>query len=181
MEITIQESRLSFRSKYEIETPGSFYYAQKAFFSWPARLKLQSADGRVLAILQCRFSFFRSKYDFVLQDGRIFHFYCQKRWKRVFVCEDDKDSYCIYGHKGLRYSVFQSDRQIAAFTKNRIVIGKGNRYEVSLKDDADIVVLVCIVLAINTAENDDDNTTVAIDIGSIGPEERRFDNRWQPS
>ncbi len=181
MEITIQESSLSFRSKYEIETPGSFYYAQKAFFSWPARLKLQSADGRVLATLQGRVSFFRSKYDFVLQDGRIFHFYCQKIWKRVYVCEGGKESYHIYGHKGLRYSVFQSDRQIAAFTKNRIVIGKGNRYDVSLNDDADFVVLMCIVLAINTSENDDDDTTVTIDVGSIGPEEKPFDSRWQPS
>jgi len=181
LEITIQESRLSFRSKYEIETPGSFYYAQKAFFSWPPRLTLQSSDERDVATLLGRFSFFRNKYDFVLRDGRIFHFYCQKRWKRVFMCEGGTESYCIYGHKGLRYSVFQSDCQIAAFTKNRIVIGKGNRYDVSLNDDADLLVLMCIVLAINTSENDDDDTTVTIDIGSIGPEEKPFDSRWQPS
>jgi hypothetical protein len=85
------------------------------------------------------------------------------------------------GIKGLRYSIFQGERQIAAFTKNRIVVGKGNQYEISLNDDADVIVIICIVLAINTSEDDDDNATVTIDVGSIGPEEKPFDERWQPS
>jgi uncharacterized protein YxjI len=181
MEVTIQERTLSFRSEYEIETPGSFYSAQKAIFSFPAKIKLQSSDKRILANIKGRFSFFRERYDFALSDGRVFHFWCEKRWKRVFDCKGDKDSYRLYGHKGLKYSIFQDDRQIAAFTKNRIVIGKGNQYEISLNDDADVIVIICMVLAINTSEDDDNNATVTIDVGSIGPEERPFDDRWQPS
>jgi uncharacterized protein YxjI len=181
MEVTIQERTLSFRSEYEIETPGCYYFAQKAAFSFSKKIKLQSSDERILASIQGRFSFFREKYDFTLSDGRVFNFWCEKRWKRVFDCEGEKDSYRLYGHKGLRYSIFQNDRQIAAFTKNRIVLGKGNQYEISLNDDADLIVILCMVLAINTSEDDDNDTSVTIDLGSIGPEEKPFDERWQPS
>ena len=181
MEITIQENRFSFRSEYEIETPSSYYYAKKAFFSFPAKLVLKSSDERVLARIRGRLSFFREKYDFTLSDGRVFRFWCEKRWKRVFECESDKERYCLYGHKGLRYSVFRDDRQIAAFTKNRIVIGKGNRYEILLDDDADVVLIACMALAICTSEDDDNDATANIDVGSIGPEEKPFDEGWQPS
>jgi len=181
MEITIQERGLSFRSEYEIATPGSYYFAQKTFFSFPSKIRLQSSDERDLANIEGRFSFFREKYDFALSDGRVFRFWCEKRWKRVFDCEGDKASYRLYGHKGLKYSIFQDDRQIAAFAKNRVVFGKGNKYEISLNDDADVILIICMVLAINNSENDDDDSTVTIDVGSIGPEEKQFDERWQAS
>ena len=181
MEVSIQERSLSFGSEYEIETPGSYYFAQKAIFSFPAKIKLQSSDERIVARIQGRLSFLREKYDFILADGRVFHFWCEKRWKRVFDCQGDKVSYRLYGHKGLMYSIFQDDHQIAAFTKNRIVIGKGNQYAISLNDDADVILIICMVLAINSSEDDDDNATVTIDVGSIGPEEKPFDERWQPS
>ena len=78
MEITIQESCQSFRSEYEIETPSSCYSAQKAMFSFPAQIKLQSSDERTLATVQSRLSFFREKYDFTLSDGRFFRFWCRR-------------------------------------------------------------------------------------------------------
>ncbi len=181
MQISVREHSFSFRSEYEIETPGCYYSAQKAFFSFPARIKVRSPDEQVVATIQGHFSFFRSRYDFVLPGGRFYQFHCEKIWKAVYVCESDHERYRLYRHKGLKYSIFQDERQIAAFAKNRIVVGKGNQYEISLNDNADVIVIVCMVLAINTAENDDDDTTVTIDIGSIGPEERPFDERWQPS
>jgi uncharacterized protein YxjI len=181
VEIAIQERSFSFRSEYEISTPACYYSAQKSIFSFPAKIKLQSSDERILANIQARFSFFRERYDFTLSDGRVFHFWCEKRWKRVFDCKGANVSYRLYGHKGLKYSIFQDDRQIAAFAKNRVVIGKGNQYEISLNDDADVIVIICMVLAINSSEDDDDNSTITIDVGSVGPEEKPFDERWQPS
>jgi len=180
VEITIQERSLSLRSEYEIETPGSYFFAKKAAFSFPSRINLQSSDKRQLAKIQSRLSFFREKYDFLLSGGEIFRFQCENRWKRVFVCEDGKERLRVYGHKGLKYSVFQNDLQIAAFEKNRIVFGSGNRYDIRLNDDANVIVIVCIVLAICNSEDDDHDAGVSIDLGSIGPEEKPFDERWQP-
>lgn len=181
MEVTIRENSLSFRSEYEVEMPGSCYFARKSIFSYLAQIRLQSSDEHIRANIQGRFSFFRGKYEFKLSDSRVFNFWCEKRWKRVFDCEGEKVTCRLYGHKGLRYSIFQDDRQIAAFTKNRVVFGKGNQYEISLNDDADVIVIICMVLAVNTSENNDDNATVTVDFGSIGPEEKPFDERWQPS
>ena len=179
--MTIQESNLSFRSEYEIETAGCFYHAKKAFFSFPAKLTVQSPSEQIVARIEGRFSFLREKYDFILTDSGVFHFWCEKRWKRVFECDGDGASYKIYGHKGLKYSIFQNDEQIAAFIKNRVVFGRGNRYEVQLNDDANVILIICMILGICTSEDDDNDATVTVDLGSIGPEEKPFDERWQPS
>jgi hypothetical protein len=63
----------------------------------------------------------------------------------------------LCSHKGLNYSVFQNDVQIAAFTKNRIVVGKGNQYDLRINRDANGIVVICMVLALNTSENSDEH------------------------
>ncbi len=181
MNVTIQERKFSFRSEYDISAPGSNWYARKIMFSFGKKLQLQTEDGKVLALLRSRFSLLRAKFDFELSDGRIYHFRCEKIWKGVFVCEGAGQRFRLYEHKGLRYSIFQDDQQIAAFTKNRLVIGKGNEYDVQMNQDADLVIVVCIVLTINTSEDDDDRSSVTFDFGNIGPEERPFDESWEPS
>jgi uncharacterized protein YxjI len=180
LEITIHERSFSFRSEYDISAPNSNYYAQKAFFSFVDKLKLQTEDGSELARIRSR-SFFQTKYDFELSDGRVFRFRCEKFWKGVFVCEDNKERFRLYEHKGLRYSIFQDESQIAAFTKNRVTIGSGHRYEIRMNADADVVVVLCMVLTVNTSEDDDDRATVTYDFGNIGPEDKPFDESWKPS
>lgn len=65
------------------------------------------------------------------------------------MCEREGDLYRLYMHKGRRFSVFHGEEQIAAFTKNKIVIGKGNEYDIRMNADADRVIVVCLVLALN--------------------------------
>jgi hypothetical protein len=33
---------------------------------------------------------------------------------------------------------------------------------------------------VNTADNDDNQATINIDFGNIGPEDRPFDQSWEP-
>ncbi|HYA95590.1 MAG TPA: hypothetical protein VEC95_04890 [Terriglobales bacterium] len=120
------------------------------------------------------------KHDFELSDGRVYRFRCEKFWRGVFLCEGHQERFRLYQHKGLRYSIFQDERQIAAFIKNRVKIGKGNRYDIEVDTDADLVVVLCLVLTVNTAENDDNRATITVDFGNIGPEDRPFDESWQP-
>jgi uncharacterized protein YxjI len=170
----IQERKFSFRSEYDISSNGSTFYARKTFFSFFNKLQLQSRDGNVIARIQGRFSLLRNKYDFELSDDRVYHFRCEKLWKPVFLCERSEESYRLYQHKG------RDDRQIAAFSKNRVTIGKGNRYEILMNADADLIVIVCMVLALNTSQDNDNKETVNIDFGNIGPEAKPFDEFWQP-
>jgi|SRR5580704_3084417 hypothetical protein len=180
MDISIEERKFSFRSEYDISTPDSSYYAQKAFFSLGAKLQLQAEGGRVLAIIRGRFPFF-TRYDFEFSNGSFYKYRCEKFWKGVFVCEGQGESYRLYQHKGRRWSIFQNDRQIAAFTKNRVTIGKGNEYDIRMNANADVLIVICLTLTLNTSENDDDNATVTIDFGNIGPEDRPFDESWEPT
>jgi uncharacterized protein YxjI len=180
MNVTVQQAPSSLPSKYEIETPGAIYSAEKTLISLHNKIELFAPHGRSLATLRGHFSF-RSKYDFELSDGKVYHFCCEKLWKRVFTCESAGESFRLYQHKGLNFSIFQNDSQIAAFTKNKVKIGAGDCYEIRMNDDANLIVIICITLAIDCSLFSDDSATVTYDFGNIGPEERTFDDSREPS
>ena len=184
MNVTIQEQKFSLAAEYDIETPHGAMFARKAFFSIPAKIDLTTGreDGRTIATMHGHFSLLRSHYDFNFADGREYHFGCEKLLKQVYVCERGDERYRLIEHHGLRWSIFRDDRQIAAVTRNRLVVGDGNQYSIRMNSDADAAVIACMVIAVNTADGDDDNrNTVTVDFGNIGPEERPVDESWEPS
>ena len=83
-----------------------------------------------LAKIRSKFSLFRPQYVFEFADGRIYEFRCDKLWNGVFICTGNEGELVLYEHKGLQWSIFQDERQIAAFTKNRITFGNGNKYNI---------------------------------------------------
>jgi uncharacterized protein YxjI len=179
--ISVQQREFSLRSEYEISTPGRIYLAEKKFFSWRDKIKLMGPRDQIMARIIGRFSFFRSKYDLELTDGRTYHFWKEKIWKGVFLCEGSNESFTLYEHKGLNYSIFQNNSQIAAFNKNRVKIGNGDRYEIRMNDDANLIVVICLALVVDASENEGDSASVTYDFGNIGPEDRPFDRSWEPS
>ena len=181
MNVTIAQRRFTLRSEYDISAPDCNYYAEKKLFSFRDRLRLLTEDRRLVARITRKFSWFREKYEFGLSDGKIYHFRTERIWKPTFVCESQNESFRLYEHKGLKWSIFQSDHQIAAFTTNRVTIGGGHRYEIRMNRDANVVVVICMALTVDTSENEDDHDTVSIDFGNVGPEARRFDESWEPS
>lgn len=180
MNLTIRERKLSFASEYDITGSAFRYYARKSIFSFFDKLKLQTESSQVAARIRGHFSPFRSKHDFLFSDGRVYKFHCEKILKRVYACEGNDGCYRLYGHRGLRYSIFYQERQIASIAKNRLVIGKGNQYEIRMDSNADVLIVLCLMLAVNCAEYDNDREAVSVDYGSIGPEEKPFDRFWTP-
>ena len=180
MNISIRERKFSFTSEYDISAPGCNYYARKSILSFNDKLQLRTEGGRELARIKGFFSPLRSRHEFNLSDGRTYRFRCEELWKRVFVCEGGEERFRLYEHRGLKYSIFRNDRQIAAFVKNRVVIGTGNRYEIRMDADADLVIVLCLVLTINCSESDAKDSSITVDFGNIGPEGRRFDESWEP-
>jgi hypothetical protein len=69
---------------------------------------------------------------------------------------------------------------VAAFVKNRIVIGKGDRYEIRVNRDEDALLVICIAIIIDALEGAH-SETVTIDLGNVGPEAKAFDEAWEPS
>lgn len=183
MDITISERKLSFTAEYDIATTDGEYYARKSlfssFFGLFDDIGLRYPGGATLARIHGGFSPLRVKHEFSIRDGRVYHFRCEKLMKQVYICEGNGERYQLYCHRGLNFSIFREDRQIAAATKNRVVFGKGNRYEVQIDSDADAIVIICMMLALSSNDQEDD-TTVTIDFGNIGPEGRRYNPDWQP-
>jgi hypothetical protein len=182
MHITIKERKFSASAEYDIATSQGNFYARKAFLSLTDRLVLRRNNeaGGTLLNITGQFSLFRNRHLFELSDGSTYRFWCEKFWKRVFACEGADGRYRLYEHKRRRYSIFLNDRQIAAFTKNRIAWVKGNEYEMELDADANLLITLAMVLTMNSAEQDtNDTATVTIDFGNLF-EDRPFDECWVP-
>jgi len=183
MNATIQERKFSLRSEYDITSPTETWFAQKAILSLLANLEIRNQSDRVLATIHGNFSIFRANYDFALTDGRNFHYACEKIWKGVYSCIGASGSYHLFRHKGVRFSIFEDDTQIAAITRNKLIVGAGHEYDIQMNTTADFLVISCMILALNTEQDsgNDDNNTVTYDFGNIGPEDRKFDELWQPT
>lgn len=181
MDITIKERKFSFTAEYDILAGETRYSARKVFFSFVDHLEVKNNTDHVVATVQGSFSPLRSKHDFALSDGRMYHFECAQLWKRVFTYDGQGENYTLYEHKGLRSSIFRDERQVAAFARNRVVLGSGNQYTVRADSDADALLIICMVLSISMAEDTgDDRNTVTVDFGNIGSEARPFDESWEP-
>ncbi len=181
MNVTIQERRFSFSAQYDITAGESEYFARKKFFSFTDKIQLERRNGNVLARINGYFSPIRTRHDFCVSDGRTYRFWREKLWKQVYVCTNGDQTYRYVTHRGLRSSLFRDDRQIAALERNRVVFGKGERYDIRMDSDADATVVLCIVLTINTAQaNDKKDAGVTIDFGNLGPQESTWDPSWVP-
>jgi len=100
--------------------------------------------------------------------------------RNVYECRSGDNVLTLYEHRGLRRSIFKGDRQIAAYAKNRVSFGSGNEYQVQMDGDADVMLIVSMVLALSVAEDNDDQTTVNVDFGNLGPQGKALDETWQP-
>jgi uncharacterized protein YxjI len=181
MKIIVQQRVFAFSSKYEIESPACVYEAWKKFFYLWHKIQLFGPHSCLIATIRGHY-FFRPEYEIKLANGPAYHFRCEKFWKGVFACQSSEESFRLYQHKGLNYSIFQNNSQIAAFSRNRVKTDRRDRYEIRMNDDANLVLVICMALVIDCGEIEDDSGgTVTIDLGSLGPEERSFDKSWQPS
>jgi uncharacterized protein YxjI len=181
MIVVVQQRVFTFSSEYEIETPACIYSAKKKSFLRSHKIRLFAPRSRLLATIGGNFVF-RPKYNIKIADGKIYHFWCEKFWKGVFACKNGEESFYLYQHKGLNYSIFQNDSQIAAFSRNRVKIGGTDRYEIRMNDDANLVLIICMALVIDCGELEDETAgTLTIDLGSLGPEAHPFNPSWEPS
>ena len=182
MDLSIKERIISLRSTYDIVAPdGNTYTAEKKIFSLFPNLKVVGADGQIVVNLKGGFALFSQKYDFVFSDGRTYHYKTEHRIKPVYLAEGNGESYRLYRHRGVKFSVFKGDTQIAAVTKNRIAIGSGNEYQVRINSDADPLIVTAMVLAFNSSKEDDKKGALTVDVGYMGLEAKPFDSSWQPS
>jgi uncharacterized protein YxjI len=180
MNVTVQERSMSLFTEYDISAPGRTLYARKETLALFHTIDLKDEAKQLIAKLQGQFSVLRNRYEFDFTDGKVCHFECVDRLRNVYECRCGEDVLTLYEHRGLRRSIFKGDRQIAAYVKNRVSLGSGNRYDVQMDAGADLILIVSMVLALSVAEDNDDQTTVNVDFGNIGPQGKEFDEAWEP-
>ncbi len=180
MNVAIKQHKSGMTSKYDISTSQGDYYAERKFFSIGAKLTVWTGDVEAAKITG-HFSLFRKSYDIELTGGTIYAARTESCWKGVYTCEGNGESYRLYAHRGHNYSVFQGGTQIAAFTKNAISIGMGDEYELRINRNANLLLLICLVLAMDDIYSEGHKETINLDFGRIGPEGRRFDETWEPN
>lgn len=181
MDVSIQEKSVSFGIGYVIETPQSTLQAHKKILSLLPHITLQSADDSTIATIT-GWSFVRSNFTIDIAGVGIYKYHTEKLWKGVDICEGDTGPFHLYRHKGVRYSVFQNDRQVAAFSKNRLIIGNGRNFDLRVNSDVNLNLIISMVLCLNTEDGDDEtDNAVTYDFGSLGPEDRKFDEAWRPN
>ena len=181
MDVTIQERSLSFVMKYDIDTPRGRWYASQEFLKLLNVIDLfESQDGPAIAQLKSEFSPLHHRWEFDLADTRTAQFECTDLLRQVYECRCGADVLTLYRHHGMNHSIFNGDRQIAAYTKNRLTFGDGNQYQLRMDSDADMTLIVCMVLALSVTKDNDKKEAINVDLGSIGPQARPFDDTWHP-
>ena len=181
MDVTIRERKISLGIQYDIDTPKGRWYAQQKMFALLTAIDLlESEDGPAIANLKGELSLLRNRCEFDLTDGRTAQFGCTKLLEQVYECTCGTDVLTLYRHHGLHHSIFQGDQQIAAYSKNPVSFGKGNEYQLRMNRDADMVLIICMVLALSVDDDNSKREIVNIDYGSIGPQARPFDETWEP-
>ncbi len=174
MNIALKKQKLSFRCKYVVNAPDSNYYAEKSLLPFGGFRLLSGDREKTLVRIRSRPSFFRAKHEFQLPHGPVYRFRRETFWTGVFVCDGGQEPYRLYTHKGLRYSLFRGDWQVAAFVKHRIVILNGDRYEIRVNGDEDALLVICIAIIIDALEGAH-SETVTVELGNVRPEAKQFD------
>jgi uncharacterized protein YxjI len=179
---TIQERLSALFSEYDVSAPGITYSAQKALTTVLDKLELIDGAGSIVATIQGHFSLVYAHYDFAFADGRSYDFRCEKVFKGVYVCERQDEVFHLYLHKDYRFSLFQGEKQIAAMTRDKLVIGDGHEYAIRMNADADVALLSCMVIAMSSSHHNAlSGSKDTLDLSHIGFEDRRFDEYWAPS
>jgi len=183
MNVILQEKAIALRPTYTITTPNGELSAVKVWMPIPPKVEVKGPQGDIVATLKGPlFSFFKPKWTITLADGRSYIFHCEKIIKKTFTAVSPTETYTLYTHRNLHFSIFKGETQIAAFTRNRLSIGSGHTYSIDMNSDADVVLVSSMILALNTLTEDKKDkglVGVGVEVGHIGPEDRPNDTSWQ--
>jgi len=182
MEIDINQKKISVGDKYKIFTDGQHTHnATKDFLQLLPEINLFDNNAGLARItINKRFSWFKAKYEITTRrDNNILPFTTKSYWKLHYQCQCGTTHYDIYGHRGLKYSIYKNDIQIAWWGKKAVTWFAGDNYKIIADKDCDIELIVSFCLIIdNFSSNDEKGDTVKYDLGNIGFQAKKFDYNW---
>jgi uncharacterized protein YxjI len=183
MIIDINQKKIAFGDKYRIHINAEqAYFASTELISFMPRLHLFShQSNRARLSMEKKWSWFNTRYEITLWDGNKIEFTTASLWKSHYQCRFGNDLYDIYGHRGRKYSVYKNNLQVAWWDKEMVSWFEGDNYRIIADEDSNYELIMGFCLMLDNRYSDNDNgTTVTIDFGSIGPEAKKFDEKWRP-
>lgn len=182
MEIVITQKQISVGDKYNIFTNGQpTYKASKQLLQLLAEIRLFESNGITPhVVINRRFTWLKPAYDITNKNRQVLTFRTRSFWKRHYQCQSSSDIYDIYRHKGLKYSIFKNNQQIAWWEKSTITWFEGDNYRIIANDDCDTELIISFCLIIDNISGHHDTQIITINIGNIGFQARKFDSEWQP-
>jgi formate-dependent phosphoribosylglycinamide formyltransferase (GAR transformylase) len=85
----------------------------------------------------------------------------------------------VIGHRGRKYSIFKNKKQIAFWQQEAITWLSGDNYRILANNDCNFELIIAFCLILDNA-NGGGNNIFTINIGHIGKEIKKFDQKWRP-
>lgn len=182
MEIVVTQKKISIGDKYNIFTNGQpTHKASKRLLQLLAEIRLFESNGITTdVIINRRFTWLKPAYDITNKNLQVLSFRTKSFWKRHYQCQSNSDTYDIYRHRGLKYSIFKNDQQVAWWGKSIITWFEGDSYRIIANDDCDVDLIISFCLIIDNISGNHDTEVITLNIGNIGFQARKFDPQWQP-
>jgi hypothetical protein len=184
MEIDINQQKLALGARYHIFiNKQPTHVASQHLLQTRRQVQLfaSKADTRPRWSLYQQLTWFSLHYQLTRWDRNVLDFRTESVWKSHYRCRYGADVYDIYGHRGTKHSVYKNERQIAWWQQARVTWFEGDNYKLWADEDSDAELLIafCLVLDEPTSSGEDQNT-LTLNLGAIGPQARVFDQTWQP-
>ena len=185
MEIDINQQKLAVGAKYHI-----FINRQPTHLAIQHLLQVRRTVALFAGTLDTRprwsfrqqWTWFSTRYQLVRWDRNVFEFRTESSWKSHYRCRYGADVYDIYGHRGTKCSVYKNDYQIAWWQHARVTWFAGDNYKIWANEDSDVELLIVFCLILDeSASSGEELNTITLNLGSIGPQARVFDQTWQPT
>jgi uncharacterized protein YxjI len=183
MEIDIHQKKISISDKYKIFVNGQQTHTASAkLFRWLSEIHLlELGDSKPKYVIKKKWTLFKVAFNLTKWNNNVFEFRTKKIGERYYCCHVGQDLYEIFGHRGRKYSVYKNNVQIAYWDKKAITWFNGDNYKIIADKDSDYELIISFCLIIdNFFSNNNDNNTMTVDFGNIGPQTKKFDPAWQP-
>lgn len=181
MEIVVAQKKIAVGDKYSIFTNGRpTHKASRQLLQLLAKILLfESSEVTPHLIINRKFTWLKPAYDIIKKDHQVLAFRTKSFWKRHYQCQSNADIYDIYRHRGLKYSIFKNNQQVAWWEKSIITWFEGDSYRIIANDDCEANLLISFCLIIDNISGHHDTQMMTINIGNIGFQAKKFDSQWQ--
>jgi uncharacterized protein YxjI len=146
--LEVRFSSRVFTSGFDISTPlGGFSTKGAPDFPIGEILVLDHAGNQVARLgLE---SFLSSVYNIIITGGGFYQFGRDGNSKRTWTCKGEERLLCLSERNWRKFFISEGTQEIAEFSKAWYT----SDYAVSVSNDADLKLVICIIIALNESEN----------------------------